>query len=623
MHNFTISLIRRLNQNKFFKFISSIQLAVPVMLGIIISVAAGTIFESLHNAEYAKMAVYGTTWFYCLLSLLWLNIFSSMMSRYPWKKHHLGFVLTHIGIMTLLAGSFITSYYGIDGSLQIPEGQKNNTVMMPRLMVGYQFENSPTVNSVVFEKTLFEKDHSDLGFINDQIGHIVQVEKFVPFAAVEKGYSGGSDNAGPIGVSFGLKSQFFDVKEWLHSVDNPQMQMGPATLRLIIDDGEVVQVDSPSKRRPSKVEEQEAVVSNSKQSGSFYLKLLDAKSKSEVSRIDLKKQPNGTTYKGVHFKVVKSFQRAIVASNKIVENEDPASPLNPAVELSIEKGGKNVREVIYAKYSGFSLNKEGVYGYLMELVADGTTAAQGMEGHSATTESAPHESAGSGNIVEFHVNRKATDQVKIILLKAGKKVAEKIMKEGETFQTPWMGMQLFLASISFGSEAVTDVRAVKPVAGGQMPPSAVLIKPAGMEKGFWLTQGDVKSAQVSGKNISFAFTNETYSLPFSLSLEKFTKKDYPGTETPYSYESLVKLETDQSVHLISMNEPLKVEGFTLYQASYIMNPGQPPVTVLSVNRDPGRPIKYLGSLILAFGFIIFTLMRSRFYTGRIQKKSEE
>jgi hypothetical protein len=85
----------------------------------------------------------------------------------------------------------------------------------------------------------------------------------------------------------------------------------------------------------------------------------------------------------------------------------------------------------------------------------------------------------------------------------------------------------------------------------------------------------------------------------------------------------VKLETDQSVHLISMNEPLKVEGFTLYQASYIMNPGQPPVTVLSVNRDPGRPIKYLGSLILAFGFIIFTLMRSRFYTGRIQKKSEE
>jgi hypothetical protein len=337
----------------------------------------------------------------------------------------------------------------------------------------------------------------------------------------------------------------------------------------------------------------------------------------------------------VHFKVVKAFQRAIVASNKIVENEDPASPPNPAVELSIEKDGKNVREVIYAKYSGFSLNKEGVYGYLMELVADGTTAVQGMEGHSASPESTPHESpdepqrqmnpanAGSGNIVEFHVNRKATDQVKIVLLKAGKKVAEKIMKEGETFQTPWMGMQLFLASISFGSEAVTDVRAVKPVAGGQMPPSAVLIKPAGMEKGFWLTQGDVKSAQVSGKNISFAFTNETYSLPFSLSLEKFTKKDYPGTETPYSYESLVKLETDQSVHLISMNEPLKVEGFTLYQASYIMNPGQPPVTVLSVNRDPGRPIKYLGSLILAFGFIIFTLMRSRFYTGRIQKKSEE
>jgi len=86
MHLKIVNLIMQLNQNKFFKFISSIRLAVPVMLGIIGAVAAGTIFESMYSADYAKMAVYASNWFYALMFLLGVNIFASMMSRYPWKK---------------------------------------------------------------------------------------------------------------------------------------------------------------------------------------------------------------------------------------------------------------------------------------------------------------------------------------------------------------------------------------------------------------------------------------------------------------------------------------------------------------------------------------------------------
>lgn len=94
-------------------------------------------------------------------------------------------------------------------------------------------------------------------------------------------------------------------------------------------------------------------------------------------------------------------------------------------------------------------------------------------------------------------------------------------------------------------------------------------------------------------------------------MQKFVKQDYPGTETPLSFESYV--DAGDGVQRIAMNEPLKRDGFTLYQASYVMNENGPPDSILSVNRDPGRPVKYTGSLILAIGIVTFTLQRSRWF----------
>lgn len=61
-----------------------------------------------------------------------------------------------------------------------------------------------------------------------------------------------------------------------------------------------------------------------------------------------------------------------------------------------------------------------------------------------------------------------------------------------------------------------------------------------------------------------------------------------------------------------MNEPLKYAGFTFYQASFQDGPqGQPIASILSVNKDPGRWIKYLGSLILSLGVVWLFVQRRR------------
>jgi cytochrome c biogenesis protein ResB len=145
-----------------------------------------------------------------------------------------------------------------------------------------------------------------------------------------------------------------------------------------------------------------------------------------------------------------------------------------------------------------------------------------------------------------------------------------------------------------------------------LPPAGLQVKLPGdsESKSFWLVEGEPKRLSHGGHEFEVYFGRKTLKLPFSVQLEKFYKKDYPGTQTPISYESDVHVNNLPGKIKIAMNEPLKFNEFVLYQSSYELNPGQPPASIFSVNQDPGRSIKYTGSLILVLGIIIFTVARS-------------
>ena len=124
-------------------------------------------------------------------------------------------------------------------------------------------------------------------------------------------------------------------------------------------------------------------------------------------------------------------------------------------------------------------------------------------------------------------------------------------------------------------------------------------------KSYWITNFSPLQLLINGKKIIFEVTKETLNLPFELALTEFKMDKAPGTNMPASYESFVKMfnGNESTTHHIFMNNPLKVQGFTLYQASYNENDNGTFNSTLSVNVDPGRPIKYSGSLMLVFGAI--------------------
>ena len=70
-----------------------------------------------------QFGVYGTWWFALLNLLLAVNIFCAAAIRYPWKRHQTGFVITHIGLLTLLFGCLMQRRGGIDAQMPIFEGQ--------------------------------------------------------------------------------------------------------------------------------------------------------------------------------------------------------------------------------------------------------------------------------------------------------------------------------------------------------------------------------------------------------------------------------------------------------------------------------------------------------------------
>lgn len=122
-------------------------------------------------------------------------------------------------------------------------------------------------------------------------------------------------------------------------------------------------------------------------------------------------------------------------------------------------------------------------------------------------------------------------------------------------------------------------------------------------------QGEPKAFKLGNLEFTVFYGSKVYELPFSLKLNDFIAKKYPGTEKSFSsFESKVTLidGKEKNDHHIYMNHILDYKGFRFFQASF--DPDEKG-TVLSVNHDFwGTNITYIGYYLLYFCMmaILFT-----------------
>jgi len=93
-------------------------------------------------------------------------------------------------------------------------------------------------------------------------------------------------------------------------------------------------------------------------------------------------------------------------------------------------------------------------------------------------------------------------------------------------------------------------------------------------------------------------------LPFQVELVKFTLQHYPGSSSPSSFSSDLKIHSKGTERqaTVGMNKVLDVNGYRFFQASYDSD-GKG--TVLLVNKDvAGRNVTYAGYLMLLVGGVL-------------------
>ncbi len=152
-------------------------------------------------------------------------------------------------------------------------------------------------------------------------------------------------------------------------------------------------------------------------------------------------------------------------------------------------------------------------------------------------------------------------------------------------------------------------------------------RPPGLEPQF-------QTITVDGKPYQVAFDCDRRELGFNVKLDDFDVGFDPGTAQASSFTSKVRLSDEVSQIkdkpvTITMNEPMHHKGWTFYQSSYIrhVDPQTGRETgefqsVFQVATHPGRPVIYLGCLLVVLGTFVQFYMRAGVFTDGGKKERE-
>lgn len=214
------------------------KLAVFVIISIGTMSAWGTIVESIYqDAKRAQETVYHSWYAYTIFALLAINLTAVIIDRFPWKKHHIGFISAHVGILILLAGSLLTRYYGVDGSMafNMNETRKRVTVGETDLLVYSGLMSGDMRKTYEREVNFYKSPPSkENPYIINVGGDEIVIDDFIPYAIPQsKIENTGKVTDGP-GVRFQIANERVSESDWLllgrESFDIKNM--GPAKIVL-------------------------------------------------------------------------------------------------------------------------------------------------------------------------------------------------------------------------------------------------------------------------------------------------------------------------------------------------------------------------------------------------------
>jgi hypothetical protein len=114
-------------------------------------------------------------------------------------------------------------------------------------------------------------------------------------------------------------------------------------------------------------------------------------------------------------------------------------------------------------------------------------------------------------------------------------------------------------------------------------------------------------------------------MPFTVRLDEFTAAFHPGTMKPSKFVSkITRIEDGSEAKVtIQMNEPMRYEGLTFFQASYGppgAGPGQKMYSVFEIVKNPADKWPEYSLYVVAFGMLVTFLLKLGTYLAATSRK---
>lgn len=213
-------------KKSFLKHLASLNLAVVVILSLAVVAAVGTIYEARFDTETASALVYQSPWMYLVMGLLMINLTAVMIDRWPWKMHHTGFVLAHIGIIILLIGGLITQKLGIDGSMYFEIGTQSRLVTLneKQISVYSTFDGNQYTDLIHKDVSFLKKSAKEEPIRIPVMDGAIEVIDSIPYAQASERVIPSENESDGSALRFQLYNSMVNEIQWMN-----QSRMGKMT----------------------------------------------------------------------------------------------------------------------------------------------------------------------------------------------------------------------------------------------------------------------------------------------------------------------------------------------------------------------------------------------------------
>ena len=559
------------------RFLGSIKLAIPLLSAVFIILIGATFYESQVGSTTVQQEIYKSSWFGSLMFLLAVNLGVSALSRYPWRgMRKIGFALTHLGLIVIIAGSAAVIHLGVEGMLLLrTDGLANNQIRIAGDLLEVMSPDGTGKQVNLFIKADGSVNPRSVGGLSllDYSDNAIKTVKFTEAATV---------NNPAVHLSLTSSRMGQRVDRWLAiaPVAYRKLSLGPAEF-------EIFWANNPDQLN--------SLLSPPVETTTNPWGTLQIHFDNQQKTVDVI-QPSSQSFNlGTLSIQVANFW----SDFRLDANNQPISASsrlnNPAVQLELSTPQGKERWFVFGR---------GNFPPVRSLIS----------GEEITGVEISYEVSQQQSEDYFHVIVTPENEL-FYAAKSSQGFQSGTLILGQTVSPGWADFEITLEDYLPHSQLHREVvPAANPSLEGT--PALLVETPTGIQS--WLGWGEPTVIEDPNGEWLAAFSPTLLSLPFAIKLENFIVDRNEGSDSVAMWTSQIRIEDPHNGIIerrnVWMNHPTWYQGWKIAQASW--NPGDLQQSTLQIKREPlwVTALTWSGSASIIIGIVIM------FYGSAIAKK---